>query len=81
MSDFDKLKKELLSGDKAKKVNKIVNSPEGKRIGKMVDGDALKKAAQSGDEKTVNNILGKVLATDDGKELVRRIGESLGNKQ
>lgn len=81
MSDFEKLSKELLSGDNAKKVNKIVNSPEGKRIGKTVDGNALKKAAQSGDEKTISNILNSVLATDEGKKLLRRIKEDLGNKQ
>lgn len=81
MSNFEELQKELLNGDKAKKVKKIVNSDEGKRIGKTIDGEALRKAAASGDQVALGNILSKVLSTDDGKALVRRIGESLGNKQ
>ncbi|NLW65270.1 MAG: hypothetical protein GXY26_03440 [Clostridiales bacterium] len=81
MGDFEKLRKELLNGDKAQKVKNIVNSAEGKRIGKNIDGEALRKAAESGDQETLSNILGKVLSTDDGKDLVRRIEESLGNKQ
>lgn len=81
MGDFEKLRKELLNGDKAQKVKNIVNSAEGKRIGKNIDGEALRKAAESGDQETLSNILGKVLSTDDGKDLVRHIEESLGNKQ
>jgi len=80
MSNFDKMKNELLKGGNAGAINKVVNSAEGKKIGSMVDGNALKKAVTEGDNETINRILGQVLATEEGKTLAKRISESFGKK-
>lgn len=80
MSELEKMSKELLSNGKAGAVENVVNSKEGKSIGKMIDGNALKKAAAEGDNETLNRILGQVLATDDGKALLKKINESFGKK-
>ncbi|NCB74712.1 MAG: hypothetical protein EOM51_08220 [Clostridia bacterium] len=78
MSDFTKMSKELLKGGKAGEINKVVNSPEGKKIGSMVDGNALKKAVAEGDKDTMNRILGQILSTEEGKALAKRINDSFG---
>ncbi len=78
MSDFTKMSKELLKGGKAGEINKVVNSPEGKKIGSMVDGNALKKAVAEGDKDTMNRILGQILSTEEGKALAKRISDSFG---
>ena len=44
----------------------------------MIDGDALKKALAEGDSNTMQSILNQVLATDDGKALVKQISERFG---
>ena len=80
MNNFDKMSKELLKGGKAGELNKVVNSPEGKKIGGMVDGNALKKAVATGDNDTVNRILGQFLSTDEGKSLAKKLSENFGKK-
>ncbi len=78
MSDFTNMSKELLKGGKAAEINKVVNSPEGKKIGSMVDGNALKKAVAEGDKDTMNRILGQFLSTEEGKALAKRISDKFG---
>lgn len=80
MSDFDKMSKELLKGGKAKELNNVINSAEGKKIGSIVDGNALKKAFSEGDKDTLNRILNQVLSTEEGKSLAKKINESFGKK-
>lgn len=78
MKDAEKLGKELFSGDKAGKAKEVINSEAGKRVGKMVDGKALKKALAEGDKDTMSRILNQVMSTDDGKALVKQISERFG---
>lgn len=80
MNSFEKMKGELLKGGNRRELDSVVNSAEGKKIGSMVDGNALKKAVAQGDTETMNRILGQVLATDEGKALAKRISESFGKK-
>ena len=80
MSDIEKMGSELLKGGKAGAINKVVNSPEGKKIGSMVDGNALKKAVSEGDNDTINRIMGQFLSTEEGKSLAKKISESFGKK-
>jgi len=80
MGNFENMSKELLKGEKAKELQKVVNSAESKKISNMVDGNALKKAVAEGDNNTVNNIMSKFLSTDEGKALAKKIGDSFGIK-
>jgi len=80
MSKFEDLSRELIKGGKAGEVRKVVNSEEGRKIGRMVDGNALKKAVEEGDSGTVNKIVGQFLSTDEGKALAKKLGESFGVK-
>lgn len=78
MNPLEKLKNEALSGGRAKEIDRVVNSEQGKRIGKMVDGAALKNAVNSGDSATINQIVSQFLSTNEGKALVKQINESFG---
>lgn len=78
MKDAEKFSKEIFSGEKAGKAKEVINSEAGKRVGKMVDGNALKKALAEGDKDTMNKILNQVLSTEDGKALVKQISERFG---
>lgn len=78
MNDFDKIKKEMLNKENSKKVEKLAGSEEAKRISQMINVDDLKKAATSGNKDMLQSILGKVLASEDGKKLVEKIGENFG---
>lgn len=81
MSKLDEIKRELFAGENAGKVSAIASSAEGRSVGRMIDGAALKKAAESGDKEALGAMLGKVLATPEGKELVRKVSESFGEKK
>lgn len=78
--DFEKLGRDIMSGGKAGVVKDALGSEEGRRIGKTVDGEALKRALLTGDKETVSKILGQVLATEDGKALAERVDRQLGGK-
>jgi len=80
MNNFDKMSKDILKGGKAGGLNNVINSAEGKKIGNMVDGNALKKAVATGDNDTVNRILNQVLSTEEGKSLAKKISENFGKK-
>ncbi|NLH00967.1 MAG: DUF2461 domain-containing protein [Clostridiales bacterium] len=80
MNDFEKMRQELIKNGKADQLKNVVNSAEGQKIGKMVDGNALKKAIAEGDKDTVNRVLAQVLSTDEGKALAKKISESFGKK-
>lgn len=80
MNDFEKMRQELIKNGKADQLKNVVNSAEGQKIGKMVDGNALKKAIAKGDKDTVNRVLAQVLSTDEGKALAKKISESFGKK-
>ena len=79
MKDFDKLSKDILKNRQSELQN-VVNSNEGKNIGKAVDGAALKKAVSSGDTATVNKIMTQFMGTAEGKALMDRINKSFGKK-
>lgn len=78
MNELEKMKNELMNGDKAKKVENLAGSEEAKRISRMIDKRELKKAVETGNKDKLGSLIGKVLETEDGKKLMRDIGESFG---
>ena len=79
MQDFDKLSKEIMKG-RSGELQNVVNSTEGKNIGKAVDGEAQKKAVERGDSAAVSQIMSQFMQTGEGKALVERINKSFGKK-
>ncbi len=80
MLDFERIKNEVLSGKDAEKVKNLADSEVVRRIGKSVDAQELRRAALSGDNKALGDILGKVLSTPDGKELMKKVEENFKQK-
>lgn len=79
MNDFDRLSKDILK-NRTGELQNVVNSDEGRNIGRAVDGAALKKAVESGDAAKVNEIMTRFMQTGEGKALVDRINRSFGKK-
>ena len=78
MQNFDKIKKQLLGSDKAGRLNNIANSADGTKISRMIDAEALERAAKSGDSAALQSMLTQVLNTDEGKRLAKNISEIMG---
>ena len=73
VNDFEKLGRELQRQGKTEKLKSLAESEEGRAIGRMVDAEAVQKAAKSGDAEALKSILSQVLSTSEG----RRLAESL----
>ena len=81
MKDFDKIQHNFMKSGKAKQFESIVSSPEGKRIGQSIDGNALKKAVAEGDNEAMSKMLNKVLSTEDGKKFMQSVSNKLEGKK
>lgn len=79
MQNFEQLGRELEKRGKTDDIKRIADSPEGQRIGRMVDSAAVEQAARTGDSAALRNILGSVLATEDGKRLAESIRKMMEN--
>lgn len=73
MQDLEALGRELQRRGKTGELKKLADSADGKRLGQMLDANAIRQAAQSGDQKAIQNMLGSVLATKEGKRLAEQL--------
>lgn len=73
MRDLERLGEELKKRGKTDKLKSIADSADGQAIGRMIDPQAVERAARSGDAAALQTILSQVLSTDEG----RRLAESL----
>jgi hypothetical protein len=70
----------FLAGDRGRKLaarrpelEKLARGEDGKRMFAMLDTEAVKKAAQSGDIKTLSALVSSALKTEEGARLARQI--------
>lgn len=75
MQNLEKINERLKNSGKADKLKSLAESDEGKAVGRMLDAEAVERAARSGDAAALQNILNNVLNTDEG----RRLAESIKN--
>jgi hypothetical protein len=80
MLEIERQGSALLSGAEGERLKKLAESAEAQAVGRIVDTDALKAAAQTGDAEALKTMLTKVLSTDEGKRLAARLGGIMGNK-
>lgn len=73
MRDLRDLSRELDSGGKGEAIRRLAESSEGRRLGSLVDAQAAQRALQSGDTAAVRELLGRVLATDEGRRLAENV--------
>ncbi|MBE6913932.1 MAG: hypothetical protein E7472_03230 [Ruminococcaceae bacterium] len=75
--DFEKLEREMRA---TKGLGEVADSPEGKRLASQLDGAALSDAVKRGDAEALKNMLGRVLATPEGRALAEKVQKAVGNK-
>ena len=75
MQNLERINEQLKNSGKAEKLKSLADSDEGKALSRMLDAEAVERAARSGDAAALRNILDNVLNTDEG----RRLAESIKN--
>ena len=78
MNSFEGMAHELERQGKGDALKRLADSEDGKRIGRMVDAEKLKQAAQSGDGKALQDMLKAVLSTDEGRRLAENVRKMMG---
>ena len=73
MQDLEKLAQELRSKGKTEDLRALASSEDGRRLGAMIDGDAARRALQSGDSAALQQILRGVLSTAEGRRLAEKV--------
>ena len=77
MKDLEKLGNELKKSGKSEALMKLAESDDGKAVSRLVDADAVGKAAKSGDMAALQDILRGVLSTDEGKRLAENLRKAM----
>lgn len=77
VNDFERIGRELERQGKAEKLKNIADSEEGKAISRMIDAEAVQKAAKSGDVAALKTILSQVLATGEGQRLAENLKKAM----
>ncbi len=78
MEDLEKLRQELARSGKSADLQALARSAEGQKLKGMVDAQALRKAAQSGDSQTLAKLLGGILETPEGRSLAESVRKLMG---
>ena len=78
MKDLGAMVKYLQNSGNAEKIMEAVSKTDTRRLEEMVDKDALGKALEKGDAKSLENMLRQVLNTGEGRELAKKISGIVG---
>jgi hypothetical protein len=78
MKDLSAIEQSLRQSGQAGKLMEAVSDADKKRLEGLVDREKLGAALQSGDTKSLENILRQVLSTGGGKALAQKIAGVLG---
>lgn len=73
MQDLEKLAQELRSKGKTEDLRALASSEDGRRLGAMIDGDAARRALQSGDSAALSQLMQGVLGTAEGRRLAQKL--------
>lgn len=73
MQSFEDIGRELERRGKTNTLKSLAQSPDGQKLGRMLEPGAVEKAARSGDMNALKNMLSQVLSTDEGKRLAESV--------
>lgn len=73
MKNFEDLGRELERRGKTDEIKRIAESEDGQRLGRMVNSADIERAAKSGDSAALQDMLRRVLSTDEGKRLAENV--------
>ena len=82
-TDFEKLASDLLSGKqnptlngKSSAIRQLADSGDAQKVRRMLGGgDSVKKAMESGDTASLQDIVNKVLSTEEGARLAAELAK------
>ena len=77
LNDFEKIGRELQRQGKTEKLKSLADSEEGKAVSRMIDAEAVQKAAKSGDAAALKTILSQVLSTSEGQRLAESLRKAM----
>lgn len=77
LNDFEKIGRELQRQGKTEKLKSLADSEEGKAVSRMIDTEAVQKAAKSGDAAALKTILSQVLSTSEGQRLAESLRKAM----
>ena len=58
-------------------IQKLAQSPEGQRLGSMVDAKSMERALQKGDSRALQEMLSKLLHTEEGQRLAEQVQRTM----
>ena len=73
MKNFEDLGRELERRGKTDEIKRIAESEDGQRLGRMVNSADIERAAKSGDSAALQDMLRRVLSTDEGRRLAENV--------
>lgn len=84
-TQFEKLASEFINNskgsklqDKAEEIKKIATSSDGQKVKKMMGNtEELKAAMEKGDTETLQNVIKKVMSTEEGARLAKQLSDLL----
>ena len=79
MRDLERVERELRRRGKGAALQKLADSADGQALQKMLDGESVRRAAESGDSAAIRQMLGTVLGSDEGRRLAQQIQKLMDN--
>ena len=73
MQNLDQMREELRRSGQAERLQSLAASPEGQKLGRMLDRQAVEAALQRGDAAALQQALGPLLASAEGQRLSREL--------
>ncbi len=80
MQDLEKLGEELRRSGQAEKLKGLAATAEGQRLGRMVDRAALSEALRKGDTAALQDMMGRLLRSDEGQRLSAQLQKLMREK-
>lgn len=80
MQNLEKLGEELRRSGQAEKLKVLAESADGRKLGSLVDRQALAEAAKNGDAEKLRAMMSRVLQTAEGRRLSEQVQKLLQEK-
>ena len=77
MINFEKVGQELERRGKTGELQRLAQSPDGQKLGKLVDPAAVERAAKSGDSAALAEMMKKLLSTAEGQRLAAELRRTM----
>ena len=80
MGEWENVKAQLERRGKTQALEQLAQSADGQALGRLVDAEQLRKAAESGDSAALRGMLGQVLRSREGRRMAEQIRQLMGGE-